>query len=236
MSASPSPEHPRFTPVADRALLVEFAEAITDDAHRAVLALDRALAGAPVAGVGEAVPAYASLLVTFDPVVTDHPAVELALRGLLNHGAETARTPALHHVAVCYDDDLACDLAVVAQQTGLDAASVIAAHLAGDYRVYMYGFAPGYAYLAGVPPALQLDRKPAAVRGIAAGSVLIAGPQCIVSTLTMPTGWWIIGRSPTAILLTDPARPFLFDVGDRVRFRRIRRAEHDELARQVAHG
>jgi inhibitor of KinA len=63
------------------------------------------------------------------------------------------------------------------------------------------------------------------VRGVAAGSVIIAGPQCLVTTLTMPTGWWIIGRSPTRILTSDPARPFLFDVGDKVRFRRISRAE-----------
>ncbi len=37
--------------------------------------------------------------------------------------------------------------------------AVIAAHLAGDYRVFMYGFAPGYAYLTGVPEAIHLPRK-----------------------------------------------------------------------------
>ena len=236
MSAKPTPDHPRFTPVAERGVLVEFGEAISDDAHRAVLALDQALAQAPPPGVGEAVPAYASLMVTFDPVVTDHPAVEQALRHLLTRRAETVPSPNLHSVAVCYDADLAPDLADVTRQTGLTPEAVIAAHLAGDYRVYMYGFAPGYAYLAGVPSALHLDRKPAAVRGIAAGSVLIAGPQCIVSTLTMPTGWWIIGHSPTAILRPGADRPFLFDVGDRVQFRRIGRAEHAALGGQVPHG
>lgn len=64
-----------------------------------------------------------------------------------------------------------------------------------------------------------------ALRGVAACSVIITGPQCLVTTLTMPTGWWIIGRSPTRILTGDPARPFLFDVGDRIRFRRIGRDE-----------
>ena len=131
-----------------------------------------------------------------------------------------------HQFTVCYDADLAPDLSVVAEMTGLSQEAVIAAHLAGRYEVFMYGFAPGYAYMPGVPPELHLARKPAAVRGVAAGSVLIAGPQCLVSTLTMPTGWWIIGRSPTRILTGDPARPFLFDVGDRVRFRRITRAEY----------
>ena len=98
----------------------------------------------------------------------------------------------------------------------------------------MYGFAPGYAYFAGVPEPLQLDRKPRPLRGIAAGSVMIAGPQCLVTTMIMPTGWWIIGRSPTRILtriLTgDTKRPFLFDVSDRVTFRRISPAEFGAAA------
>ena len=61
--------------------------------------------------------------------------------------------------------------------------------------------------------------------------MLIAGPQCLVTTLTMPTGWSIIGRSPTEILRNDPERPFLFDVGDRVRFARIDRDRYETLCK-----
>jgi inhibitor of KinA len=89
----------------------------------------------------------------------------------------------------------------------------------------MYGFAPGYAYLTGVPDAIRRPRKAAPVRAVPAGSVIIAGGQCLVTTLTMPTGWWVIGRSPTRILTGEVQRPFLFDVGDRVRFRRISAAD-----------
>lgn len=216
---------PRFRPVAERGLLIEFDDQIGDAAHDAVLRLDRALADAPFPGFAEAVPAMVNLLVTFDPLVTDHRAAEAHLRGLLGRGTAGA-AGALREVLVCYDGDLAPDLPEVAARTGLTAEAVIAAHLAGDFRVFMYGFAPGYAYLAGLPPELRLDRKPAPRRGVAAGSVIIAGGQCLVTTLTMPTGWWIIGRSPTAILTGDATRPFLFDVGDRVRFRRITRAEY----------
>lgn len=235
----PTPDAPRIQPVADHAILVEFGEAISDPAHAAVLALDRAVAAAPPPGFREAVPAYASLLVDFDPCRTDHAEVERAIRGLLAGMQMQAAQPALHRVAVCYDGDLSPDLDAVCAQTGLDPEAVIAAHLAGDYQVYMYGFAPGYAYLAGVPGALRLDRKPAPVRGVAAGSVMIAGPQCLVTTLTMPSGWWVIGRSPTAILRDDPARPFLFDVGDRVAFHRIDRAAFEAAetaARGAQHG
>ena len=222
---------PRFRAVADQAVLVEFAEAMSEAAYGEVIRLDSLLAAAPLAGFIEAVPAYVSLLVTFDPLMTDHEAVEAALRSLLAGPAVMPTEGQLREVEVCYDHDLAADLPAVAQASALTPEQVIALHLAGDFRVAMYGFAPGYAYLSGVPTALHLPRKLAPVRGVPAGSVLIAGAQCLVSTLTMPTGWWIIGRSPTRILQDDPARPFLFDVTDRVRFHRISRAEFDARCR-----
>ncbi len=222
---------PQFRPVGDHGLLVDFANDFSDAAHAAVLRLDAALTTHPCPGFAESVPAFVSLLVVFDPLVTDHAQVKAHLRGLLTHTRTVSRSPALHQVPVCYDDELAPDLPDVAQQTGLSPEAVINAHLAGDYAVYMYGFAPGYAYLGGVAASIQLPRKSAAVRGVAAGSVIIAGAQCLVTTLTMPTGWWIVGRSPACILTDDPNHPFLFDVGDRVQFRRISRAAFDASGR-----
>lgn len=218
---------PRFQAVADQAVLVEFGDVINDAAHAKVLSLDKKLAQSHFAGFTEAVPAYVSVLVVFDALVTDHETVQLALKHLLDSADLPASKGILREVEVCYDADLAPDLEAVANQTQLSPDSVINAHLTQTYQVVMYGFAPGCAYLGGVSPRLHLPRKPSARRGIAAGSVIIAGAQCLVTTLTMPTGWWIIGRSPTRILLDDPARPFLFDVGDTVQFRRIDRATFD---------
>jgi inhibitor of KinA len=222
---------PVVTPIAEHSLLVEFGDRIDRTINNRVLALDASLAAFPFAGFLESVPAYASLLVRFDPLVTDHPTAVRHLAGLLDKAAPPRPTQ-VREVLVCYDRDLSPDLGAVANATGLSEEAVIAAHLSGRYEVFMYGFAPGYAYLAGVPTPIHLPRKPAAVRGVAAGSVLIAGPQCLVSTLTMPTGWWVIGRSPTRILTGDEERPFLFDVGDRVSFRRIDRATFDAEAGQ----
>jgi inhibitor of KinA len=218
---------PRCRAVADRAVLAEFGDRIDAAAHDGVLRLDRQLARAPLPGMTEAVPAYASLLVAFDPLVTDHAAVTEGLWRLVGAAAPPAPAVTAREVISCHDADLAPDLAEVADRAGLSPEAVLAAFLGGDYRVFMYGFAPGYAYLAGVPPALHLPRKPVARRDVPAGSIIIAGPQCLVTTLTMPTGWWIIGRSPTPILRAGADRPFLFDVGDPVRFRAIPRADFD---------
>lgn len=217
---------PRFRPAGAGALLADFTTASDGGAIDAatfarVVALDRALAAAPPPGLLEAVPAYASLLLVFDPLVTDHAAIEACAAPLAIAPAAGFADTATHDVPVCYEGDAAPDLAAVAERLGMAREAVIAAHLAGDYRVFMYGFAPGYAYLGGVPGALHLPRKPAAVRGHPVGSVMIAGPQCLVSTLPMPTGWWVIGRTPLRVLDADAEKPFRFEPGDRVRFIRV---------------
>ncbi|MFC3126037.1 5-oxoprolinase subunit PxpB [Pseudoroseomonas globiformis] len=223
--------YPVFRPVADHGVLVEFGDSISEAVHDAVLRLDARLSREAVPGFLEAVPAYVNILVRFDPLAADHEAVEDALRRLIEAPGASPAAGQEREVRVCYDADLAPDLSDVAKAAGLSEEAVIAAHLAGDYRVYMYGFAPGFAYLAGVPEAIRLPRKNAPVRDVAAGSVVIAGPQCLVTTLVMPTGWWIIGRSPTRILYgEEEERPVLFDVGDRVRFTRIGRADFEAEA------
>ncbi|MEO6742903.1 MAG: allophanate hydrolase subunit 1 [Caldimonas sp.] len=217
--------------MADHALLVSFGDEISDATSAAVLALDRALVDAPPTGFAECVPALVNLLIDFDPLVTDHAQVRREVERLLHGPVRAEATGQWREVEVCYEDEFAPDVAAVALATGLSVEEVINCHLQGDYQVRMYGFAPGYAYMSGVPRAIQVPRKPAAVRDIPAGSVLIAGAQCLVTTLTMPTGWSIIGRSPTRILRRDERAPFLFDVGDKVRLKRIDRAQFETQRR-----
>jgi inhibitor of KinA len=227
---------PHFKAVADHALLVSFADKISDTAHATVLALDKAMASDPPGGMIETVPALVNLLVMFDPTQTDHAAIETHVRQFLTDLVLQDVAGVQRHVQVCYEPPFTADLDAVAAAVDLSPDAVINAHLAGSYDVLMYGFSPGYAYLAGVPDQIQVPRKLAAVRDIAAGSVIIAGPQCLITTLLMPTGWSIIGRSPTPILTGNPDRPFLFDVGDRVTFERIDLATYERLHKDQTHG
>lgn len=218
-------DSPRCTAVADHALLVEFATQIDEAAGAAVLSLDRSLRAADPPGMLEVVPAYVSLLIDFDPTVTDHDEIEEAVRHALEAPQLEAPSPRRHLAAVCFDSDLAPDLAAVSESSGLTVQAVIEHFLAGSYRVAMYGFAPGYAYLSGVAEPIQVPRKATPVRNVPAGSVIIAGPQCLITTITMPTGWSVIGRSPTSVHRPHSESPFLFDPGDEVRFERIDRLE-----------
>lgn len=227
---------PHFTAIADHALLVTFSDQISDQAHASVIALDRAISAHPPKGFVETVPALVNLLVTFNPAETDHIELESNLQSNLKRMVSQDIAGELRCVQVCYEAPFAKDLEAVASATGLSVDAVITAHLNGRYDVLMYGFAPGYAYLSGVPERIQVPRKASAVRDVPAGSVIIAGPQCLVTTLTMPTGWSIIGRSPTPIFTGDQDNPFLFDVGDSVAFERIDIATFDQLSKAHVYG
>ena len=214
----------RFKFVADHAVLVEFGTEVSDDLNRLVVALDSQINAADIAGVIETVPALVNMLVVFDPIETDHVTIEAAIRCLLPVKNTDEHSATTHRVPVCYDAELTPDLAAVAAAVNLSVDAVIKAHLSQSLRVSMYGFAPGFAYLSGVDKTIQVPRKPAATRDIPKGQVMIAGPQCLITTVVMPTGWSIIGRTAFEVMQSDPDNPFIFKIGDTVKFERTSRS------------
>lgn len=225
----PAAPLPRLRPAGDQGVLVEFGDSVDIAVSERALAFDAALRAHPFEGFTESVPSYAAVLVGFDPVRTSPVAVRAHVEALLAGPQPRQADPALHEIPVCYEPPFGPDLADVAQRCGMSEEAVIAAHLSGEYRVFMFGFAPGYGYLGGVPEAIRLPRKTNPVRGRPPGSVVIAGPMCLVTTVTAPTGWWLIGRSPARIVDIHRERQFLFDVGDQIRFRRISAEEFEAL-------
>ena len=128
---------------------------------------------------------------------------------------------------VCYDLALGPDLEDVAAFGACSIEDVIALHASRTYRVYMVGFIPGFAYLAEVDQRIARPRRAAPRTAVPAGSVAIAGGQTGIYPKVTPGGWNIIGRTPLKPYDPDRDDPFLFRVGDDVRFmpddaRRIR--------------
>ena len=216
---------PDLVPVADHGVLVRFGDDIAPETLARVRDLADTLTRHPPVGLVEVVPAMTSVLVVFDPLQTDHVAIGDTVTA--NLASAAPRPPgAVHVIDVCYDEPSAPDLAELARLRGLDPADVVEAHLGATYTVGMYGFAPGYAYLAGTPEAIRQARRATPGPPVPAGSVIVAGQQCLVIPVAMSTGWFAIGRSPTRVFDPEAERPFLVDVGDTVVFRRI---DADEL-------
>ena len=209
---------PRFLDAGECALTVEFGSVIDDALIAQVLALDAGLAADPLAGILETVPTYRSLMVHYDPLILPRAALVAHVQRVLVRPAPLARQGRLWNLPACYDPALAHDLPHVAAATGLTPQQVIAAHSGATFTLVMYGFAPGWAYLSGLPAALALPRRASPRDRIPSGSLIIAGGQAIVAALAMPSGWHILGRTPERLF--DPSRrpAFLFAPGDRLRF------------------
>lgn len=108
------------------------------------------------------------------------------------------------------------DLASVAAAAGIGVDDVRALHAGATYAVEMLGFAPGFAYLTGLPPALALPRRPTPRTHVPAGSLAIAGGYTAVYPFASPGGWHLIGRVVDAPMF-GPAGARV-QLGDRVRF------------------
>lgn len=166
-------------PVGDCALLAGFTQRIAPEIGAAVAALNSRVLAAKLPGVTETVPAFASLLVVYDPLVTDYDTLAAALQGLSDaDGADTAAGEGrLVTIPVCYGGDFGPDLPFVAKHAGLTEAEVIALHTGREYRIYMLGFLPGFPYLGGLDERLFTPRLNTPRTAIPAGAVGIGGEQ-----------------------------------------------------------
>jgi biotin-dependent carboxylase-like uncharacterized protein len=116
---------------------------------------------------------------------------------------------------VTYDGE---DLDEVAGLLGIGAAEVVRLHTAADYAVGFTGFAPGFAYLSGGHPALDVPRRSSPRTRIPAGSVALAGTFSGVYPRESPGGWQLIGTTEARMWDLSRERPALLLPGDRVRF------------------
>ena len=112
----------------------------------------------------------------------------------------------------------------------LSPAQIIDLHLGARYRVYMYGFAPGFVFLGGLPPELTIPRRAVPRAPALPGALLIAAGQALIASCAMPTGWYAIGRTPVKMFDPRRAQSFLVGIGDEICFERIDRAAFDALS------
>lgn len=230
-AVSAAKDYPRFLPVGDAALTVEFGDSISPDLNAKVVALDIALAASNMDGIIETAPSYRSLLICYDPVVLSCRQLVAELRRLLERGTRIRQGSAVAwSVPVVYDPPYAEDLPEVAQRLALSEDEVIRIHSGATYQVYMVGFAPGLPYLGPLPDRLHISRREAPRPSVPAGAVMIGGIQANIVPMPVPSAWYVLGRTP--LRLFDPSRhdPFLFRAGDHLRFRRIDAAEFEHLA------
>jgi KipI family sensor histidine kinase inhibitor len=210
---------PRLVPLGDSAVLIRLGDEMEESVNRRVHALAALVEAAGLKGVMETVPAYASLVVHYDPLALSYSTLAAALREKISQAEETAfRKPRRIEVPLRYGGEAGVDLEDVARYLRLQVRDVIRLHTQPIYRVYMMGFTPGFPYLGKLDPALNVPRLATPRTHVPAGTVAIAGSQTGIYPVPSPGGWRLIGWTPLTLFDPRADSPFLFAPGDEVKF------------------
>ncbi|MBA4608076.1 allophanate hydrolase subunit 1 [Aeromicrobium sp. Marseille-Q0843] len=192
----------RILPCGDRAVLLDCADA--DEARRWHAALrDR----------GATLGATTVLL-------RGRPEELRSLVGATTPADLAATAGAEVEIPVVYDGP---DLEAVARHCGLDPDEVVRLHGATPWTVAFAGFAPGFAYLSGGDPRLEVPRLDRPRPRVEPGSVGLAGRFSGVYPRASPGGWRLIGRTDAPLWDLDRDDPALLHPGDTVRFVEVTR-------------
>ena len=222
--------------ISDSAATIDFGNIINEQVNTNVITLFNYLLQHPPEGMIEAIPAYSSLSVYFDfnrlrkkipPQKKVYEWIENELHKLMHHDFINVPTEKnLIRIPVCYEDEFAIDLRSIVQQKDILPQEIISLHSSKQYRVYMLGFLPGFAYMGEVDEKIAVPRKKEP-QPILAGSVGIAGKQTGIYPFNSPGGWQIIGRTPLKMFEQKKIEPCLLKAGDYVEFYSITKDEFE---------
>jgi KipI family sensor histidine kinase inhibitor len=194
-----------------------------DEAHT----LAAAIGDDDEVGIEDVIVGFRSVTVVVDPVVVDLPALGQRLASRPASVTDRVTTRRIE-IAVALDGP---DLDEVATLARLSPSRIVDLLTGTDLQVAFVGFAPGFAYLVGLPPDLAaIPRRPTPRPAVPGGSVALAGGFAGVYPQTSPGGWQLVGR--TAMRLFDPLTPpySALRAGDRVRLRAAEVADVADVA------
>lgn len=197
-------------PASDSSLLITLGHEISLEVNARVIRLFHQLNQAPPPWLENLHPAYATLLIDFNPRLTTHHDVTRFVHNLPTPPAEYQNSKTVELEVEYFGEDLA----EVARIHSLAPENLIQLHSSSTYHVAFLGFVPGFAYLLGLPPELATPRLATPRLKVPAGSVAIGGAQTGVYPTDSPGGWRIIGH----IRRTTPLPPDWISPGDQVRF------------------
>ncbi len=224
-------EKANFRITGDCGLLVEYGEAIDPAVNQKVRSMAIAVQNNMPGGVIEIIPTYRSILICYDPSITNPSLLKETLTDLESTLAEIEiPPPKVVKIPVCYGEEFGPDIEHVAQSHNLSSQAVIDLHSEPEYLIYMVGFTPGFPFLGGLPEVLHTPRLKTPRRLVPEGSVGIANGQTGVYPIASPGGWQLIGKTPLRLFAPERSNPFLYQAGDRIRFKPISPRDYQRLS------
>ncbi|MGC4808055.1 5-oxoprolinase subunit B family protein [Micromonospora sp. DT233] len=198
----------RIRPVGAHALLLDCDDPEQVEGWRAELWHRRA-AGELTAV--EIVPAARTVLLDGVP---DPERAAALVAGWTPRTPDRAAPAAEVEVPVAYDG---ADLGTVAEHWQVAVPEVVDRLTGTEFRVAFCGFAPGFAYLTGLPARWAVPRLATPRPRVPAGSVALAGPYAGIYPSASPGGWLLVGRTELALFDVHADPPARLTPGTRVR-------------------
>ena len=230
---------PKIYPLCETAISIEWGNAIDESVHQQITSLNSLLQQRHFPGFIETVPAYITLTIYYQPelIVKENNEPFLFVKNYVENllsdlSVECLQSENIISTPVCYDEEFGYDLEFIAAENNLLKEEIITIHQQKEYRVYMMGFLPGFAYMGEVDDIIATPRKQTPRAIVEEGSVGIAGKQTGIYPLSSPGGWQIIGRTPLCLFNIQKQDPFLFKTGDRVKFYSIPKEEFNLIKEQ----
>lgn len=223
-----SPFPIRIDPFGEHAVLLQWPDRVDEAILGEVISFGNVLSEAFAGRNCEQVPAYNSLLLLFNDGSIDFNSVRDRIEVLYREKKDFGtRARLLWHLPICYGAGFALDADFVSEKLQLPFSEIVERHSQQTYTVFALGFLPGFMYLGGLPPELEVPRRDSPRPLVPVGAVGLAGRQTGIYPRESPGGWQIIGRCPVPLFDPDKERPCFVNVGDKVRFEPISKAEYD---------
>ena len=214
--------------ISERTLLVEYGDVLDDAIYQQVLSLDHALNSSKYAVHLETLPSFRSLMIQFDAFALSHQDL-LDILSELN--AQVLTLTSTHwRGPICFDPDCAEDLQEAADRLEMNTQQLISTLLATPLKLYMYGFAPGFAYFGGLHPSLHIPRRATPRAPMPENALMIAGGLASLTSVSLPTGWYVLGRTPLTMFSAQRQPMVPFAVGDSIHLYEVSLAAFDELS------
>ena len=224
-------------PCGDRALLVVLGDSIDENVNNRVNALADKLRERNVPGVQEPVPSFCSLLINYAPEIISFTELKCCIAEVMQElSVDEEQRSRLLHIPCCYGGHFGPDMDFAVRHTGLAKEEIIALHSAPVYKVYMLGFLPGFVYLGGLDPRLELPRLKSPRLAIPRGAVGIGGKQTGVYPLASPGGWQLLGATPLEFYDPERPEPILCRAGDRIVFEPISSCDYYDIRQEILKG
>jgi KipI family sensor histidine kinase inhibitor len=225
--------YPLIKPAGDAAVLIEFEPEVSPRINTKVHQMAYGLGQMQLNGLFEAVPAYRSLIVYYDPFALSFSQLSDIIMDFSKKFQEVRMPPPKRFVfPTVYGGEFGPDLSRVAAHTRLEPEEIISRYCELTLSVYCLGFTCSLAYLGKVPEALYTPRLDTPRKEMPAGSVGMTGPQANILPIDTPSGLNYIGR--TFVSVYDPTRfpPTLISPGDQIRCPAVSESEARHAAQK----